>query len=382
MTFISCDDNDNQNNPIRPINSNFSNLRSFHMGFTPFPFDLTLEALDSSYQYALQNGDIVLIHLDHGVPWNEALNDLPFPTEIQNTIDDAVSHDTPNHKIMLTVTSTNTNRDTLAFYWNNNGSHQPLPAPWDGYNFDTPDVITAYIKYCKRLIDQVNPDYFAYGIEINSGFLENSDAFNRYIIHADTVYRTLKNEYPNLPIFLTFQDQSFNKNKQELHQLTKILVEYSDMMAVSTYPFWLFDYPTQDANPIHFSSNWLKEMSDLAPNKPFAVSETGYCAESLLLSEVGVIINGTEQWQKDYVLKLFREANKLNAKFINWFVYRDYDLLYNATTNPPLIFKVWRDNGLLDGNGNKREAHDIWNQWLQYPIGYDSSAIPLLEMHK
>lgn len=341
--------------------------RSFLMGFTPFPYDITLEAQNQSYQYALQNGDVVLAHFDHGVPWNEALNGLPFPTEVQNAIDGTKSIKTTNNKIVLTATPMSINRNGLANYWNDSGAHQELPAPWNGYSFDNADVISAYLNYCKRIIDEIQPDYFAYGIEVNAELTENSDAFNEYLVLVDSVYNSLKQDYPELPIFLTFQDQSFNKTLQELHQLTKTLLNYSDLIAVSTYPFWQYNFPSQDANPSLFSDDWLKEMRDLAPNKPFAISETGYIAEDLDLSEVNVNIKGSPEWQSDYLKKLFIASNELDAEFVLWFIYRDYDLLYNNTPNPPTIFKIWRDNGLLDGDGNRRTAHDLWDTWRELP---------------
>ena len=360
LSFCSCNDDNT-------INS-FSNERSFRMGFTPFPYDITAEAQQQSYTYAKTHGDIVLAHFDHGVPWNEALNNLPFPEEIQNAINGTIAIKTNLNKIVLTATAININRNGLANYWNNNGAHQTLPSPWDSYSFDNNNVITAYLNYCRRIINRINPDYFAYSIEVNAEFLENTAQFNAYLIFAETVYTTLKNEYPSLPVFLTFQDQSFNKTKEELHSITRLLLEYSDMVAVSSYPFWQYQFPNQDANPDLFSDDWLRDIRALAPNKPFAISETGYIAEDLVMNDFGVHVSGNPLWQSNYLEKLFRESHELNAEFVLWFIYRDYDLLYNNTTNPPPVFKIWRDNGLLDGSGNRRISHDTWDLWKSYTL--------------
>ncbi len=353
--------------PTYSIDYTIPDTRSFYMGFTPFPYDLSLEALEQSYQNALNNGDIILIHLDNGVPWNEALNDLPFPQDVSQTIKDAQNLDRSKHKLFLTATPTDVSRENLADYWNDQGTHQPLPQPWSSYSFDDSTVIKAYIKYCKRLIDSIHPDYFAYAIEINAGFKENTSKFNQFLRLADTVYHRLKNDYPGLPIFMTFQDQAFNKDKQELHHLTQILLNYSDWIAVSTYPFWQYDYPHRPADPELFPNDWLMEMRSLAPDKPFAVSETGYCAENLNMPEFGVKIKAKPQWQADYVQKLLAEANRLNARFVIWFVYRDYDMLYEKMGGQPPSIRIWRDNGLEDGQGNRRPSHDVWDTWRQLP---------------
>jgi len=212
----SCRENDNL-----PAN----NTRSFNMGVTPFPYDQGSEALTTSYNNALANSDMVLIHLDHGVPWQEALGGQPFPAEVTGTLAAAADMAT-TRKIMLTATPISLSRDSLAGYWNDAGSHQPLPPPWNSYNFAR-----------RRIIDQIKPAYFAYAIEANGSFLPNTTIYDQFLVLADTVYQTLKKEYPNLPVFLTLQDQSFNKNRQELLDMTAQLLPYTDMIAVSTYPF-------------------------------------------------------------------------------------------------------------------------------------------------
>ena len=351
-----------------PIDFTVPSERSFYMGFTAFPYDISPTAISQSYVNQTNNGDILLTHFDHGVPWNESLNNQPFPNEVQTAIDEALANTLPSHKVLLTATATDTDRDKLAKYWNDNGSQQPLPTFWQNKSFNSPEVITAYRNYCHRIIDAIQPDYFAFGIEINASFLLNTTQFNNYLVFADSIYAELKSSYPALPIFLTFQDQSFNKNKNELKQVTNLLLAYSDMIAVSTYPFWLYEQPNQDANPKLFTNNWLKEMRDLAPNKLFAISETGYCAENLKLPNYGIDIKGTVDWQSDYVQKLLVEANRLDAEFVVWFIYRDLDLLERNLPEPNNALKIWRNNGLEDGNGTRRASYFKWHDWKVVPV--------------
>lgn len=361
---FSCSESDDPNGSIIEI----PDARSFYMGFTAFPHDLTTEAVQDGYTNALENGDILLAHFDNGVPWNEALNDMAFPQQITNTIDELIQYKTAGHKIVLTATPTNQNRDGLANYWNNSGTHQPLDGSWTSYSFDSPEVVKAYISYCHRIIDSIEPDYFGFAIEINAGFLQNTDAFSAYINLADTVYRNLKQQYPTLPIFQSIQDQSFNKTREELLTLTREILPYTDMIAVSSYPFWHYDYPEQEANPSTFSDNWLEELRMLAPEKPFAISETGYCAEDLVMDEVGINVRSNPTYQRQFIQKLMKQANALDAEFLIWFIYQDYDELYNKIPEPPVIFKVWRDNGLLNGVGERRTGHDVWDAWKQLEI--------------
>jgi hypothetical protein len=53
--------------------------RGFLMGFSPWPWDATLEAVDWTYQTIMTNGDIVSHHIEEGVPWPEALTGSAVP---------------------------------------------------------------------------------------------------------------------------------------------------------------------------------------------------------------------------------------------------------------------------------------------------------------
>ncbi len=163
---------------------------------------------------------------------------------------------------------------------------------------------------------------------------------------------------------MTFQDQSYNKTKTEVLHITQSLMTYSDYMAVSTYPFWLYHQNNTNSKPDNIPSNWLTEMRDLAPQKPFVVSETGYIAEDLVIPPYQVNVQGNPEWQKIYTQKLCQKANDLNAEFICWFVYQYYDLMCQQITNPPPYFLVWKDNGMQDGDGQARPSLNVWQEWL------------------
>ncbi len=42
--------------------------RHFAMGFTPFPWDISIEAVAATDAYITKNGDIVAHHFDNGIP--------------------------------------------------------------------------------------------------------------------------------------------------------------------------------------------------------------------------------------------------------------------------------------------------------------------------
>ena len=64
---------------------NPASTRSFHLGFTPFPYDISQDAIDYVYARLAANADIVAHHFDEGVPWPEALAGTAYD---QNIMDD------------------------------------------------------------------------------------------------------------------------------------------------------------------------------------------------------------------------------------------------------------------------------------------------------
>ncbi len=56
-----------------------TNARTFRMGFTDFPHDLTAAGLEAAAQIVSTEGDLAVQHFDDGIPWNEALLGTPYP---------------------------------------------------------------------------------------------------------------------------------------------------------------------------------------------------------------------------------------------------------------------------------------------------------------
>src|SRR5678815_5245723 len=59
-------------------------VRTFYLGFTPFPYDISLEAVNYSYQRITADGDMITHHFDNGVPWVEALGKETYSDNILN----------------------------------------------------------------------------------------------------------------------------------------------------------------------------------------------------------------------------------------------------------------------------------------------------------
>ena len=344
--------------------------RSFRMGFTPWPFAFSDDAIDFTYDAIQEHADLLVHHLDSGVPWPEALAGGPYPPAVMDQLEQRKSRAADMPTLYVSATPQSQDRATLAKYWGSD-EHQDLPEAWAHKTFDDPDVIQAYLNYCNFLIEFLEPDYFAYGIEVNGGLRTDHANFGPFKILAAQVYSALKEKHSDLPVFLTFQTGSFEATWEQQMDVNRALIEYSDWVGMSTYPFWAPGrFQPEDADMSYLPRDWFDQMALIAPDKPFAITETGFVAEPLELASIGVRIRGREDWQARYVDYLLTHANRLEAEFIVWFVLRDYDEGWEVMRQLgfPDWVTIWKDTGLLDGDGQPRTGLESWDRWLNRSI--------------
>lgn len=339
--------------------------RSFYLGLTPHPHDFTPQAIADTYKLLARHADLIAHHLDEGVPWEEALTGKPFDANVENDIKTRLDGTPAGKKVFLSLTPISIERNGLAGVWAKD-SHMAKPASLADKPFDHADVVRGYIAYCKRLITRFKPDYLAYGIETSDLIKTSAQMHASFVSLSKQVYGALKRDYPALPLFPTFvlgNDDSFDAAQK---QVMRDLAPYTDIVAVSTYPF-VWDGVGGD--PKGMGSEWFGKAARLLPGKPFAVAETGFIAKTFSLLRYLVYIPSSETAQADYVRMLLEEAARLKAEFVVWYVPRDYDLLWEkmrkAGANP--WFEQWRTSGLYDAAGRGRKSLAIWDQWLQLP---------------
>lgn len=353
-----------QNTPEGGSSTSVSENRSFLMGMTPWPYDFTEEAVDNTYRTVAEHTDLIVHHFDNGIPWEEALTGKPYHRNVVNEIKTRVNHLEKGKKVYVSVTPLSFDRKRLADYWGEE-TNMERTGKWKSKEYDDPEVIKAYTNFCRYLIEQFDPTYMAYGIEVDLGLLD-SESLEKFLVLAEKVYTTLKKENPDLSLFLTFH-LGDTPDEEAKRSADRRLLEYSDLVAISVYPYWVSE--SMEANPQNLPRNLFSQMADLAPEKPFAVSETGYIAEDLTMKTYGITLKGKEEWQAAYVKFLLEECNRLHAEFVIWFVSRDYDGGWEKLEAMRFdeLFKMWKDTGLLDGDGNVREGLLVWDSWLALP---------------
>jgi hypothetical protein len=338
--------------------------RSFFMGFTPFPWDMTLEAMADTGQFIVANGDIISHHLEQGVPWTEALDDKPYHPKMMKDWEGRRKL-SANKKLFLSVTPLNEGRNSMELY-RGEDEDMPLPDSFKDKAFNDPIVKRAYLNYCRRAADYFQPDYFAVGIEVNELFHNSPQMWSPFVELHKFIYTELKQSYPDLPIFFTVSlhnltNPSWNDLEKQQEEVGKLL-EFSDIVGISYYPFMA----GQSERPIE-TFKWIKNFTV----KPLVVTETGFPAEDIVLKTYGITIPGSPEKQTAFFETLLNIANKDEYLFVIAFLYRDYDALFNKIA-PELekrdltldIFSVWKDCGMVDEKGAERPALEVWRRYL------------------
>lgn len=338
--------------------------RTYALGFTDFPHNLGTLAIDAVWNLIATDGDLAVVTFDEGVPWQQALDEEPYPPSFQGTVDDKRFRVPSGHVVFLAVTPINERRNGLAGHA---GGGQPDPNPWNDYEFNSQEVIDAFVKHCERMIDYFDePDYFAYAIEANM-LAWHEDQWDAFVDLAASVYTTVKSSHPDIRIFVTLQADAYHSDPAGQAAAISELLFYTDMIVVSGYPF---TEPLGD--PTLLRSDYFSALADLSFGKPFAIAETAWPAEDIAEPADPLYwIEADQTTQLAYLQRVIDDCDYLNAEFICWFLARDYDEAwfdhYHDWATAPTL-RIWRDTGLYSGYGDPRPSLAEWHQTFARPL--------------
>jgi hypothetical protein len=329
------------------------------IGFSDFPYEATRDAVDFAYQVISREGNLAAWLWDDGVPWPEALVGADYPRGFVTDIEQRLARRPAGHAVYVGVNAISPEHDGLAPYRGERGG-EPLPPPWNGRSFDHPEVIGAYLNHCERMISVTQPRYFSYATEANLLYEFDPAEWPAFLRLAAYVYPRLKAAHPNLPIFLTLQADTFNEKRELQTAVVRELLPYTDAVAVSTYPF------RGESDPTRLPEDRLRVLRDLAPGKPFMITETCWPAEDVG-TPYPAYIPASDETQRLYVDRLARDADALRASFVTWSFSRDYDPFWETLDTPlrRLTLRLFRDCGLYAADGRERPGLEAWRNWLK-----------------
>ena len=355
---------------------NLPDGRSFSMGFTYQPYDWSEEAFETTFNLIGKHGDLIAHYFDNGVPWAEAFQGLPYHPHLEEDIQRRINHQRSGQQVLVAVNMLANDRLSLAGYLAETDGME-RPGIWRDKDFDDAEVIQAYLNWCRDLIQRLNPDYLLYGFEIDSAIIDpESKRFQKLLVMVREVYTTLKQENPSLKVVLGFNLGDTDYMEKRKAAIAKLL-PYTDIYAVSTYPF---KYDGIGGDSTNIPVDWFDKVREIAPDKPFAISETAFIAKDFTHPTLGVwipfqkerlLIPGRAKWQAGYFRFLLESVQKLDTAFINVWAIRDLDLLFEKIapdgnyTDP--MWKLINHSGLYDAEGKPRESLAIWDAWNKLP---------------
>jgi hypothetical protein len=333
--------------------------RPFVMGFTRWPADLTPEGVATAQKFAEVHGDILAVMFNGGIPWPQALEGKPFPTDVQDALADRPSSE---NKLFLSISPLDRDRKGLAPYWGEK-DNQPLPKPWDQEPLNSPRVKKAFLNFVLHSVKAMRPDYLAIGVESNVLLSRDSPKWRQLKeLHRET-YTAVKKIYPKLPVFFTTEVLHYKRlardaKQSEQEKEVAELMRHSDLFAMSLYPYMSLETPRPlPENFLDFARRF---------KKPIAVSESGMTSRDVPLKSYGISLLGSEAEQKNFTELLLKTAARDKYEFVINFASTDSDRLV-ARLRPPLddLARIWAFTGMQTSAARPKPALAVWDGFLK-----------------
>jgi alpha-glucosidase len=348
-------------------------------GFNSLPPSFTSQGWQQAYAALVGHADIVSHTQQDAVPWVQALtsaNYRDYSAYLQSFWDLFVAADSavvPGMPRYLMLNPIDPSSYTgLAPQWDNQITFT-LPAPWNGYNFDNPNVKTAFVNYVTAAIEAMHPTYVALNVEANILLAKAPDKWAAFKDFNAYVYSAIKQRYPNVIVFSTIQYEHMLGLTEESRALkialrdtyadvleseVKALLQYSDLVAISTYPFIIennrYARPDGSLDPDYYARAYA--IADEL-KKPIAFEQTGYISKDLYVASRNVTLPGSDVRQRQFVTQLLHDSHVENVSFLINFIADDYGTAY-GTSGPSM---TWAYTGLWREDGTPKPALADWD---------------------
>lgn len=394
--------------------------RTFRLGYTPSLFDFPTEAsdyiamIDWLRNASATDTDIINIHMDHGVPWVEALadtfasNDLPYSQSVKDMWTNVRAEIPAGHKVVVSLNPLGVPRNVIAPYFGvgegftydsnvvrvpngivKDSENRYPPGLWNTYALNHPDVKQAYLNYCKRAIDFFQPDYLNVAIEVTATMLQSPLAYGDFIDLQRFVYEGLKADprYASVPILVSVSATSFVvdeyglplKAEEQSPRMRQLqlqglidLAPFVDIVGLSFYPH----YGKYNSTTLpSFMFDGLFQALKMV-GKRVAVTESGFPAETYDVLAIPFLSDPEKQNRFMKLMLTEFERSPVPVEFFVNFQPRDADLGWErlrqgSLQTPPTVspqfvefYKYFRDIGLYDGDGNERPTLATWREHL------------------
>ena len=337
--------------------------RVFRMGLTPFAQGTDAESVDRTWDFVLAHGDLVAIHIDpfEGLPW-EALERGEPPAAFREDFAGITQRVRPDATLYVAINPLNTGRDGVA----PNSEGGAFPESLGPAEFSNPRLRQAYRNYARFVVETLEPDYLAVGIEVNMYALAAGADFASLVELHKEVYRDLKSTHPELIILATFQTEFMHGFAQ-----WPLLGQFGpelDRVGLSLYPSGV------GFRPDEIPADWISIAASVS-ERPVVITETGYGTRPFEGTDFSA--PGSDQLQRDYLEWLLGKAEEVQAEFVVWFFPADIPgVLEGDGTDPPEFDNVgfYLHMGLVREDFSEKPSLELWNRTVRRPFGLRASS--------
>ena len=342
-----------------------------YFGFTAFPYDMSAEAIARTYKTVNDNSTFFALHLDDGIPWDEALAAAPMPARVQRDWDEWRSHVPAGRPVYLGLAPLAKDRKSLA----PGLGGAALPRALRGAALDDPRVKQAYLHYARRAVEQFNPAWVNIGIEAGELASRDPARWSQYASLYEHVRKALKQAFPGLQVGMSFGLQSLRR--PGVLERVRDVIEASDYLGLSFYPYAsAFGEKFGDPPLGPGAQAWREPLAWIraTTSKPIAIAETGYTTHDIAVPSFGLHMRGDAALQAAYVRELADTARRDRYLFVVWFLAIDYDRLYDRHLKGDEVSRLWKNIGLIDGDLVPKPAWEEWQRALAGGSGVPSAV--------
>ena len=315
--------------------------RSFAMGLSSLPAELTEESYSRAFELAASAGEVIMIQ--RTPPWEELIAGEVSAETARATQRERQLAEEHGLDLFVAIDPTDVagDRSELA----------NLPPELRGAGFADEQIRNAFIHYAKYVAENYHPRYLALGVEINSYQHQHPEDFEQFVTLYQQAYDGVKELSPETLVFPIFQ-------LEELQGLLPIDQPYPpqwylirrfeprlDLLAVSSYPGLAFTAP-EDVPDSYFAQ--LRSYTD----RPIVIAGTGYASGD----------DANEDQQAAYLRRVLDETQQLSMPLLVWLVGQDPS--FTGDVSLGLLQHI----GLLRQDGTDKPAWAVWAQAARRPL--------------
>ncbi len=321
--------------------------RSYQLGFTATPAELTDVAYVESFDLAAHYGEAIVV--PRAPRWAAFLPGTVESSELMALT--VAERDAAAARGLTLVVALD------PFEPANRGRLANLPPGYESRDLSDPALRQAFVAEARYIALNEHPAYLSLASEVNSTFERNPIAYQQFLHAYRDAYRAVKEVSPETRVFVTIQYEELLGVLPWLppHVPRWALLEdfegRLDVIALSSFPSFVFAV-ARKIPPDYYLQ--IVERTDL----PLAFLPVGFSGAP----ERDGVNSSTVAEQRRFLQRLLSDADALPVELLIWYIGRDP--AYEVGPPADLLASV----GLLDEVGTPKEAWSIWEQAVNRPL--------------